>query len=107
MKGLGDPWEYSEPAVKRAHRRIFRLNDRIAALEAEAGQVAAELEYHRSINDDAQRDAAVGNHIDRQEAGAVAADVRSFEKVLAGINSKIEKLARKRDRRLAMEDRRP
>jgi len=107
VRGLGDPWGYSEPGVKRAHRRIFRLNDRIAALEAEAGLVAAELEYHRSINDDAQRDAALGDHIDRQEAGAVAADVRSFEKVLAGLNARIEKLTRKRDRRLALEDRRP
>lgn len=101
MKGLGDPWGYSEPSLKRVHRRLFRLNDRIAALEEEATQVAAELEYHRSIDDDAQRDAAVGNYIDREEAGATAADVRRFEKTLADLNAKIEKLTYKRDRLLA------
>ena len=97
MKGIGDPWGYGEPSVKRVHRKLFRLNDKIASLEAEAAQVAAELEYHRSINDDAQRDAAVGNYIDREEAGATASDVRRFEKTLADLNAKIEKLTAKRD----------
>lgn len=101
VKRLGDPWGYSEPSVKRVHRRIFRLNDKIAVLESEARQVAAELEYHRSINDDAQRDAAVGNYIDREEAGATAADVRRFEKTLADLNAKVEKLTAKRDALLA------
>lgn len=101
MKGLGDPWGYSEPSLKRVHRRIFRLNDRIAALEEEAKQVASELDYHRSINEDAQRDAVDGNYIDREEAGATAADVRRFEKTLADLKAKIEKLTFKRDRLLA------
>ncbi|MEA1902571.1 MAG: hypothetical protein U9N56_03485 [Actinomycetota bacterium] len=87
--------------MKRVHRKIFRLNDQIEALQQEADQVAAELEYHRSINDDAQRDAAVGNYIDREEAGATAGDVRRFEKTLADINSKIEKLTFKRDKLVA------
>ena len=102
MKGLGDPWGYSEPSLKRVHRRLFRLNDRIAALEEEVRQVSAELEYHRSINEDAQRDASVGNYIDREEAGATAADVRRFEKTLTDLNAKIEKLTFKRDRLLAI-----
>lgn len=102
MKGLGDPWGYSEPSLKRVHRRLFRLNDRIAALEDEVRQVSAELEYHQSINEDAQRDAAVGNYIDREEAGATAADVRRFEKTLADLGAKIEKLTYKRDRLLAI-----
>ena len=69
MKGIGDPWGYAEPSLKRVHRRLFRLNEKIVKLEEEASQVEAELEYHRSINEDAQRDAAVGNYIDREEAG--------------------------------------
>jgi predicted RNase H-like nuclease (RuvC/YqgF family) len=101
MGNIGDPWGYAEPSVKRIHRRIFRLNDKIAALEKETNQVSAELEYHRSINEDAQRDAAVGNYIDREEAGLTSADVRRFEKTLAELISKREKLESKRDYLLA------
>jgi hypothetical protein len=100
IKGLGDPWGYAEPSVKRIHRRLFRLNEKIASLEKEAEQVAAELEYHRSINEDAQRDAVVGNYIDREEAGLTAADVRRFEKTLAALEEKAAKLTEKRDRLL-------
>lgn len=101
MKGLGDPWGYAEPSLKRVHRRLFRLNERIASLQAEAEQVAAELEYHRAIDDDAQEDAAIGNYIDREEAGLTAADVRRFEKTLAELEVKTAKLIEKRDRLLA------
>ena len=100
MKGIGDPWGYAEPSLKRVHRRLFRLNEKIAKLEEEARNVDAELEYHRSINDDAQRDAVVGNYIDREEAGLTAADVRRFEKTLADLNSKRDALVTKRDRLL-------
>lgn len=89
------------PPVKRIHRRLFRLNEKIARLEKEAGQVEAELEYHRAINDDAQRDAALGNYIDREEAGLTAADVRRFEKTLAGLRKRRDGLVVKRDRLLA------
>ena len=95
--GIGDPWGYSEPSVKRIHRRIFRLNDKIAKLEKESSQVAAELEYHRSINEDAQRDAVGGNYIDREEAGLTAGDVRRFERTLADLDARREKLVEKRD----------
>ena len=87
--------------MKRVHRKIFRINDKISVLEEERSQVEAELEYHRSINDDAQRDAAVGNYIDREEAGATAADVRRFEKAIVDLTAKIDKLTLKRDRLLA------
>ena len=86
--------------MKRVHRRLFRLNEEIAKLADEARKVATELEYHRSINDDAQRDASVGNYIDREEAGLTAADVRRFERTLAHLNSKREALVTKRDRLL-------
>jgi hypothetical protein len=104
MKGVGDPWGYVDPSVKRVHRRLFRLNDKIAKLQAEAENVAAELEYHRSINDDAQRDAAVGNYIDREEAGLTAADVRRFEKTLTDLETKTAKLVAKRDHLLTIID---
>jgi hypothetical protein len=97
---VGDPWGYAEPRLKRVHRRLFRLNDKIAALEGEIDGVAAELEYHRSINDDAQRDAAVGNYIDREEAGLTAADVRRFERTLSDLHERRAKLVAQRDRLL-------
>jgi hypothetical protein len=87
--------------VSRLHKRIFRLNDQIEALDAEARQVSAELDYHRAINDDAQRDAAVGNYIDREEAGLTAGDVRRFEQTLAGLAEKRLRLTSKRDQLLA------
>ena len=87
--------------VKRIHRRLFRLNEKIASLREEADQVAAELEYHRSINDDAQVDAAIGNYIDREEAGLTAADVRRFEKTLTHLHAKTAKLEDERGRLLA------
>ena len=90
--------------MKRIHRRLFRINERIAEIEAETRQVEAELEYHRSINEDAQRDAAVGNYIDREEAGLTAADVRRFEKTISALNQKKVKLIDKRSQLLARLD---
>lgn len=86
--------------MKRVHKRLFGINEQIARLGEEITQASAELEYHRSINDDAQRDAAVGNYIDREEAGLTAADVRRFEKTLSSLDARREKLVTKRDRLL-------
>ena len=83
--------------MKRIHERIFRLTDKIEEIEREEVLVAAELDFHRSINDDAQRDAAVGNYIDREEAGLTAADVRRFERTLKDLSDKKGRLERKRD----------
>ncbi len=102
MKHLGDPWGYAEPSVKRVHRRLFRLGDKIAMLEQEVATAKAELEYHRLIDEDAQRDAAVGNYIDREEAGLTASDVRRFEKVIAVNEAKLASLTQKRERLLTM-----
>ena len=83
--------------MRRLHHRIFKLNDLIEAIDGEVRQVTAELGYHRSINDDAQRDAAVGNYIDREEAGLTSADVRRFERALDRLAEKRRSLAAKRD----------
>jgi hypothetical protein len=87
--------------LRRVHRKLFSLNEEIAELQQEAARVAAELEYHRSINEDAQRDAAVGNYIDREEAGLTRGDVRRFERALSDLETRRSRLVAKRDKLLA------
>jgi acetylglutamate synthase len=83
----------------RAEERIFRINDELAALDREEELVAAELEYHRHIADDAERDAVVsGLQADALEAGATRADVKRFERRLEQIRTRRERLAAKRER---------
>lgn len=83
--------------VKRIHRRLFRLNEQIANIERELASTEAELEYHRAIDEDAQRDAAVGNYIDREEAGLTSADVKRFEKAIERLRRRRAGLIEKRD----------
>jgi hypothetical protein len=76
--------------LDRLARRLFRLNDRIRLVESELG-------HHRSLNDDARRDAEVGNYIDREEAGLTQGDVRRFERTLAKLRQTRLELIAKRD----------
>ena len=87
--------------LKRIHRRLFRLNDQIDSISRELKLVNAELSNHRSINDDAQTDAVVGNYIDREEAGRTAGDVRRFERTAFYLRVRRAKLVKTRDRLLA------
>ncbi len=84
--------------MRRIERRLFRLNDQMARLREEAALVRAELDRHRLIDEDAQRDAAVGNYIDREEAALTAADVRRFDRSLRSINDRIAGLEEKQAR---------
>ncbi len=86
----------------RIEQRLFRLNDEIAALRRDEERVAEELNVHRHLDDDAQRDAAVSNSpIDRADARDTAADVARFESALAALQRQREKLEAKRDKLLA------
>ncbi len=86
----------------RLEQRLFRLNDEIAALRRDEERVAEELNVHRHLNDDAQRDAVVSdNPLDRADARDTAADVARFESALAALRKQREKLEAKRDRLLA------
>ncbi len=83
----------------RLEKRIFRLNDEIAALAAEEHQVAEELAFHRHLHDDAYRDAVVSDHpLDRADARETGGDVARFESVLENLRRRREKLVEKRDR---------
>jgi len=107
---LYDPyWLSARPgftlwSVKRVAKKIFNINDRINDIERELTFTRAELEYHRSINEDAQRDAAVGNYIDREEASLTRGDVRRFERTIDKLMAQRTKLE---DKRATLLDRLP
>ena len=86
--------------MRRVERKLFALNDRIAALRRERHQVESELTMHQHINDDAQRDAALGNAADRAEAHETAADVARFERHLRKLDVAEMRLVVKRDKLL-------
>ena len=82
--------------------KLFKINDAIEALQREENLVAEELRYHQHIDDDAQRDAAVSDDWqDRSFARNTSADVTRFEKALADVAARRERLERKRDKLLS------
>jgi hypothetical protein len=84
---------------RRLSKQLFVINDRLLSLEKEEGQVSAELDYHRSLADDAVRDAAVfESEMHRNAADRALADVERFERSLDGIDHRREILEYKRDR---------
>jgi hypothetical protein len=78
--------------MRRLHRKLFRITDRLQELAEEETGILQELDMHRSIDDDAQRDAATGNYIDREEAGLTASDVVRFERSLRTVRHRRAKL---------------
>jgi hypothetical protein len=95
---------YTLRGVKRVAKKIFIINDRIKDIDRELAFTRAELEFHRSINEDAQRDAAVGNYIDREEASLTRGDVRRFERTIDKLEARKGKL---QDKRATMLDQLP
>lgn len=77
----------------RLERKLLAVIDELDHLAHEEEQVDAELSFHRLINDDVVRDAAVSElDVDRREAGATSADVRRFERRLAEMAARRAKL---------------
>lgn len=84
---------------RRLSKQLFVINDRLLFLEKEEAQVSAELDYHRSLADDAVRDAAVyESELHRNSADRALADVDRFERSLDEIDHRREILLYKRDR---------
>lgn len=84
----------------RLERRIFNLGDEIASLLAEEAQATEELSILRHLDDDAQRDAAVGGPLERADARETAGDVSRMESHIAALGRKRRRLEEKRDRLL-------
>lgn len=86
--------------MARLENRIFTLNDRLEVLAREERLVREELIMRRHLNDDAQRDAAVGDAEDRALAYETQKDVDRFERLLRSIDAERQKLNAKRDKLL-------
>jgi hypothetical protein len=88
--------------TNRIEKNLLATLDELERLREERRVGEAELEMHRHINDDAQRDAALG--MDRLEATATRDEVARFERLITSLNSRIALLEERRldlQRRLA------
>ncbi len=87
--------------MKRIERKLFTIGDEIERLVRAEELAREELIYHEHLNDDTQRDAAVsGSPIDRADARETAGDVARFERHIASLRAKQEKLETKRSKLL-------
>jgi len=68
----------------RTERKLLKLLDELEVLDRQRLLVEAELEAHRHIDFDAQRDAVLG--IEPLEATATRDDVARFQRILTDIN---------------------
>lgn len=85
--------------MSRNERRIFQINEELAELAGEEARVFEELQFHRHLHDDAQRDALVSDHPeDRALARQTAADVARFERAVAEVQTRRQKLEEKRSK---------
>jgi uncharacterized membrane protein YccC len=90
--------------VGRVERKLFQINDEIARLRKAIRLTQEELGVLQHLDDDAQRDAAVGGPIERDDARATSADVARFEAVVAALQTRIGRLQEKRADLLAKLD---
>jgi len=87
--------------MRLGERRLFRLNDEIAALGESERLAEEELGFHRHLDDDTRRDAAAsGSPIDRADLRDTSGDVARFERHLAELRARRERLEARRDRLL-------
>jgi len=69
--------------MRRLEKKLLKVLDELESLTTQRHLVEAELEAHRHIDDDAQRDAAMG--IDRLEALSTRSEVARFNRLLHDI----------------------
>jgi len=86
--------------VRRVERRLFKLNDAIGDLRAEEARVAEELSMLEHIDDDAQRDAAIGGPFDRKDARMTESDVARTRATLERLRLEIGRTEHTRDQLL-------
>lgn len=85
----------------RLERRLLAITDQLESIRKEERLLAEELSFHRSLADDAARDAAVyDDPIERENAAVTASDVRQFERRLEKLEDQRQKLETRRARLL-------
>ena len=85
----------------RLERRLLTITDQLGALAEEERLLAEELAFHRSLADDAARDAAVfDDPIERENAAMTSGDVRRSERRLQKLTDRRQKLETRRARLL-------
>jgi len=88
--------------VGRTEKRLFAIADQLQVLAGEEQQLQTELDHHRDMADDIERDAAISDgQFDRLEAGLARADVSRFQKRLDEIRRRRAKLEATRTRLLS------
>ena len=85
----------------RLERRLLSITDQLEDLQEEERLLIEELAYHRSLADDAARDAAVfDDPIERENAALTSGDVKRSERRLQQLTDRRQKLETKRARLL-------
>lgn len=87
--------------MRRVERKLLRINDELLQLNREEELLRGELDMHRSLHDDASRDAAVHDSpVERANAYESGKDVTAFERALAALEARRRILRAKRERLL-------
>ncbi len=87
--------------MSRLERRLLAISDHLERIHEEERLLSEELSFHRSLADDAARDAAVyDDPIERENASMTAGDVRRSERRLEKLADRRQKLETRRARLL-------
>ena len=84
--------------MRRIERKIMKINDQLAALREDLRLLTEELNYHQHLDDDAQRDAALGDAEDRALAYETNNDRLRFERLVRETQARIDKAEIRRAR---------
>ena len=76
----------------------MKINDQLAALREDLRLLTEELNYHQHLDDDAQRDAALGDAEDRALAYETNNDRLRFERLVRETQARIDKTEIRRAR---------
>ena len=82
--------------MRRIERKVFALNEEVARLRREAELTEGELNMHRHLADDAARDAALDEGIERAESRMADRDVATLVKALERTRRDLERAEARR-----------
>ena len=82
--------------MRRVERRLFRLNEDIERLRRGVEVTEGELNMHRHLADDAARDAAVSEGLERAESRMANKDVAALERALERTRRDLDRAEAKR-----------